>query len=65
MAEGALSIKLRCASWQQLATIDQRDLSHDTISLRAAARPPPVGGAVRVTTRDPIVSKPDGPDGAP
>ncbi|HMG55511.1 MAG TPA: DnaJ domain-containing protein [Kofleriaceae bacterium] len=47
MAEGALSIKLRCASWQQLATIYKRDLSHGTMFLRAAT-PPPVGTAVRI-----------------
>ncbi len=47
MAEGALSIKLRCASWQQLATIYKRDLSHGTMFLRAAT-PPPVGTVVRV-----------------
>ncbi len=37
MAEGVLSMKLRCASWQQ----------------------------VRVTTRDPVVTRPDDPDGTP
>jgi hypothetical protein len=47
MAEGALSIKLRCASWQQLATIYRRDLSHGTMFLRAAT-PPAVGTAVRI-----------------
>src|SRR5438105_12444182 len=47
MAEGALSIKLRCASWQQLATIYKRDLSHNTMFLRATT-PPPVGTAVRI-----------------
>jgi hypothetical protein len=47
MAEGALSIKLRCASWQQLATIYKRDLSHGTMFLRAAT-PPPVGTVVRI-----------------
>jgi DnaJ-domain-containing protein 1 len=47
MASGALSIKLRCASWQQLATIYQRDLSLGTMFLRAAT-PPPVGTAVRI-----------------
>jgi hypothetical protein len=47
MAEGALSIKLRCASWQQLATIYRRDLSHGTMFLRAAT-PPPVGTVVRI-----------------
>ncbi|HEY6175181.1 MAG TPA: DnaJ domain-containing protein, partial [Kofleriaceae bacterium] len=47
MAEGALSIKLRCASWQQLATIYKRDLSHNTMFLRAVT-PPPVGTIVRI-----------------
>src|SRR5687767_14325538 len=47
MAEGALSIKLRCASWQQLATIYKRDLSHGTMFLRAAT-PPALGTAVRI-----------------
>ena len=47
MASGALSIKLRCASWQQLATIYQRDLSLGTMFLRAAT-PPPVGTALRI-----------------
>jgi len=47
MAEGALSIKLRCASWPQLATIYKRDLSHGTMFLRAAT-PPPVGTPVRI-----------------
>ncbi|MBC7977867.1 MAG: DnaJ domain-containing protein, partial [Myxococcales bacterium] len=47
MAEGALSIKLRCASWQQLATIYKRDLSHGTMFLKAAA-PPAIGTTVRI-----------------
>lgn len=47
MAEGALSIKLRCASWQQLATIYKRDLSHGTIFLRATT-PPVIGTLVRI-----------------
>src|ERR1051325_822314 len=47
MAEGALSIKLRCASWQQLATIYKRDLSHNTMFLRAAT-PPSIGTVVRI-----------------
>jgi tetratricopeptide (TPR) repeat protein len=47
MAEGALSIKLRCASWPQLATIYKRDLSHGTMFLRASS-PPPVGTPVRI-----------------
>jgi len=47
MAEGALSIKLRCASWQQLATIYKRDLSHGTMFLRAST-PPALGTSVRI-----------------
>jgi len=47
MAEGALSIKLRCASWQQLATIYKRDLSQGTMFLRAGT-PPAIGTAVRI-----------------
>src|SRR6185436_10213561 len=47
MAEGALSIKLRCASWQQLATIYKRDLSHGIMFLKAAT-PPAVGTSVRI-----------------
>ena len=47
MAEGALSIKLRCASWQQLATIYKRDLSHGTMFLKAAT-PPAIGTTVRI-----------------
>jgi len=73
MAEGALSIKLRCAAWHQLATIDKRDLSHGTMFLRAVT-PPPVGTMLRIdltlpsatvivldgTTRDQVVTNPDG-----
>jgi tetratricopeptide (TPR) repeat protein len=47
MADGALSIKLRCASWQQLATIYRRDLSQGTMFLKAAA-PPPIGTSVHI-----------------
>jgi DnaJ-domain-containing protein 1 len=47
MAAGALSIKLRCASWQQLATIYQRDLSRGTMFLKAS-NPPAVGTNVRI-----------------
>src|ERR1041384_4422287 len=47
MAEGGLSIKLRCASWQQLATIYKRDLSQGTMFLKAAA-PPAVGTIVSI-----------------
>jgi hypothetical protein len=55
MADGALSIKLRCASWQQLATIYKRDLSHGTMFLRAAA-PPAVGRSVRIELALPSAS---------
>lgn len=47
MATGPLSIKLRCASWQQLATIYQRDLSRGTMFLKAAS-PPAIGTNVRI-----------------
>ncbi|HEU4734894.1 MAG TPA: DnaJ domain-containing protein [Kofleriaceae bacterium] len=48
MADGGLSIRLRCASWQQLATIYRRDLSRGTMFLRAAT-PPPIGAPVHIT----------------
>src|SRR3954452_18836235 len=47
MADGALSIKLRCASWQQLATIYKRDLSQGTMFLKAST-PPAVGTSVKI-----------------
>ena len=47
MAAGPLSIKLRCASWQQLATIYKRDLSRGTMFLKAST-PPAIGTAVRI-----------------
>ncbi|MDB4960245.1 MAG: heat shock protein DnaJ domain protein [Myxococcales bacterium] len=47
MATGPLSIKLRCASWQQLATIYKRDLSRGTMFLKAGS-PPPLGTEVRI-----------------
>lgn len=47
MAAGALSIKLRCASWQQLATIYYRDLSRGAMFLKAST-PPAVGTNVRI-----------------
>jgi DnaJ-domain-containing protein 1 len=47
MATGPLSIKLRCASWQQLAIIYKRDLSRGTMFLKASA-PPPIGTIVRI-----------------
>jgi hypothetical protein len=39
MAGAALSIKLRCASWQQLATIYRRDLSRGVMFLKASTQP--------------------------
>jgi hypothetical protein len=47
MAVAALSIKLRCASWQQLATIYRRDLSKGTMFLKASSQPP-LGTLVRI-----------------
>ncbi len=47
MAAGALSIKLRCASWQQLSTIYRRDLSRGAMFLKAST-PPTVGTEVRI-----------------
>jgi DnaJ domain len=47
MAAGALSIKLKCASWSQLATIYKRDLTRGAMFLKASA-PPPVGTQVRI-----------------
>src|SRR5580704_18047305 len=47
MAVAALSIKLRCASWQQLATIYRRDLSKGLMFLKATSQPP-IGTLVRI-----------------
>src|SRR5215470_1571169 len=47
MAGAALSIKLRCASWQQLATLYKRDLSRGTMFLKAST-PPAIGTKIRV-----------------
>lgn len=47
MAGAALSIKLRCASWQQLATIYKRDLSRGLMFLKATTQPP-LGTIVRI-----------------
>jgi hypothetical protein len=47
MVGAALSIKLRCASWQQLATIYRRDLSKGTMFLKASNQPP-IGTLVRI-----------------
>lgn len=55
MATGTLSIKLRCASWQQLATIYKRDLSKGTMFLRAA-QPPPLGSLIRIDLTLPSAS---------
>ena len=40
MAAPSLSIKLRCTSWQQLATIYRRDLSRGSMFLKASSQPP-------------------------
>src|SRR4051812_47706756 len=55
MAGDALSIKLRCASWQQLATIYRRDLSRGTMFLKAAV-PPAVGTSVKIDLTLPSAS---------
>src|ERR1700733_11006782 len=47
MAVAAPSIKLRCGSWPQLATIYRRDLSPGRMFLKASSQPP-LGTAVRI-----------------
>ena len=47
MSGAALSIKLRCASWQQLATIYKRDLSRGSMFLKATTQPP-IGTIVKI-----------------
>jgi hypothetical protein len=47
LATAALSIKLRCGSWQQLATIYKRDLSRGSMFLKASTQPP-LGTMVRI-----------------
>jgi tetratricopeptide (TPR) repeat protein len=47
LATAALSIKLRCGSWQQLATIYKRDLSRGSMFLKASSQPP-LGTQVRI-----------------
>ena len=47
MSGAALSIKLRCASWQQLATIYKRDLSRGSMFLKASTQPP-IGTIVKI-----------------
>ncbi len=55
MATGPLSIKLRCASWQQLATIYKRDLSRGNMFLKATS-PPAIGTPVRIDLTLPSAS---------
>jgi DnaJ-domain-containing protein 1 len=55
MAGAALSIKLRCASWQQLATIYRRDLSRGLMFLKASTQPP-LGTIVRIDLELPSAS---------
>lgn len=55
MATGPLSIKLRCASWAQLATIYKRDLSRGAMFLKATS-PPPIGTEVRIDLALPSAS---------
>lgn len=55
MATGLLSIKLRCASWQQLATIYKRDLCRGAMFLKATT-PPPLGTTVRIDLTLPSAS---------
>src|SRR5262245_63544671 len=47
MGGAALSIKLRCASWQQLATIYKRDLSRGSMFLKATQQPA-IGTVVKI-----------------
>ncbi|HWO20461.1 MAG TPA: DnaJ domain-containing protein [Kofleriaceae bacterium] len=52
---GTLRIKLRCASWQQLATLYQRDLSRGTLFLKAS-QPPPLGTLMQIDLTLPSAS---------
>ena len=47
MVTAPLSIKLRCASWQQLSTIYKRDLSRSAMFLKSGT-PPAIGTPVRI-----------------
>jgi tetratricopeptide (TPR) repeat protein len=47
LVSAPISIKLRCASWGQLASIYRRDLVRNAIFLRSQ-HPPPVGTLVRI-----------------
>lgn len=55
MAGAALSIKLRCASWQQLATIYKRDLSRGSMFLKATTQPA-IGTIVKIDLELPSAS---------
>src|SRR5271170_4657092 len=55
MVAAALSIKLRCSSWQQLATIYRRDLSRGSMFLKATNQPP-IGTMVRIDLELPSAS---------
>jgi hypothetical protein len=47
MASAALSIKLRCSSWEQLATLYERDLKRGAFYLKSQ-NPPAPGTAMRI-----------------
>jgi tetratricopeptide (TPR) repeat protein len=47
MASAPLTVKLRCASWKQLAGIYRRDLTRSALFLKTT-RPPPLGTAMRI-----------------
>ena len=47
MAEAPITIKLRCNSWGQLATMYERDLTRSALFLKAA-KPPPIGTNLKI-----------------
>lgn len=47
MASAPITIKLRCASWKQLATIYKRDLARSALFLKSS-KPPPIGTKMRI-----------------
>jgi tetratricopeptide (TPR) repeat protein len=47
MAPPPLAIKLRCASWEQLARMHERDLSRGMLFLKSQ-KPPPLGTVIRI-----------------
>jgi hypothetical protein len=55
MSGAGLSIKLRCASWQQLATIYKRDLSRGSMFLKASTQPA-IGTIVKIDLELPSAS---------